>query len=170
MRLVRAIGGLAAGGVAVFGATGGFDDKTTRNDAGEITEGGGVGAFVLQVGDCIQVPKESMVTSVEGVPCAETHDGQVYDEFNMQDAASIPSNEMVQQEAVDGCKWRWTAALGANYDDMPDYDIYVFRPTSESWTQGDREVSCLVTRIDGGAMTGSLLVSDGAPTPAPPAA
>jgi hypothetical protein len=166
VRIGRIIGGLAAGGVAVFGATGAFEDKTTRNDAGEITEAGGVGAFVIKVGDCVNMPTEDIVTSLEGLPCADPHDAQVFDEFQMV-GETYPVADALETEARDGCLWRWSAAIGANFDDMPDYDLTYFTPSPESWDTGDREVSCIIVRTDGAKMTASMLGAGA--TTAPPA-
>ncbi|MGQ0825496.1 MAG: septum formation family protein [Actinomycetota bacterium] len=153
----RIVGGLVvAGGVATFGATGGFEDKTERNEAGEITEAGGVGVFVMEVGDCVELPESDYVESLEGVPCDTPHDAQLYAEFDL-DNTSLPGPTELQQLATDGCIFAWPAMLGANYDEMPNHDIYFFTPTSETWSNGDREVQCLVITVDGSPITGSIL-------------
>jgi hypothetical protein len=158
-RLIGGLGGLAIGGVAVWGATGGFDDNTTRNEAGEITESGGVGAFVIRVGDCFEMPEESLLTSVEGVPCTDPHGAQVFAEFDMTDAETYPGDDAVTEEAGTGCVDRWMAAIGTPYDDMPDYDLQPISPSSETWDTGDRKVSCVIVRTDGADMTASMLAA-----------
>lgn len=161
MRVGRIIGGLvgaaATGGAAIFGATGGFDDDTTRNESGEITEAGGVGVFVLDIGDCIQLPDGLTAVSIEGVPCDEPHNGQVYAEFDIEEA-TLPVPADLDELAAQGCEFNWAPALGAAYEAMPDHDMTWFVPTKESWDQAnDREVQCIVMRIDKTEWTGSLL-------------
>ena len=65
----RLVGGAAVAGIAIFGGAGVFDDDTTRNDQGDIVESGGVGVLSIQKGDCLQIPDEDTVVSLEGVPC-----------------------------------------------------------------------------------------------------
>jgi hypothetical protein len=149
-------GATVAGGVAVFAGTGAFDDGTTRNDAGQIEEAGGLGAFVLRVGDCVQLPDEMEVVSVEGVPCSTPHDAEVYARFDLPELDSFDADE-VGALSDEGCFDRWSDAIGTVYEDDPDLDYTLLEPTAESWTEGDREVSCLVTSVDGDPLTGSQL-------------
>lgn len=156
MRIGRAVGGLVVGGVAVFAGTQATEDDTTRDDSGAITEAGGLGAFALQVGDCIQLPDATEVLSVEGVPCGEPHDAQVFAEFELPDG-DFPGVESVEMSAGDGCYERWPAAVGTDYETDTASDFTVFTPTAESWAEGDREVACLLVPLDGPQMVGSRL-------------
>lgn len=156
MGLVRTVGALAVGGVAIFAGTGGFDDETTRNDRGEIIESGGLGAFAMQIGDCVQVPVASQVESLEAVPCTEPHDAQVYAKFDVgEDDKYVKSS--VDDQADEGCYERWRSAIGTVYEDDMELDIELLTPTSESWSGGDREVVCMVVSIDGAPLRGSSL-------------
>lgn len=156
MGLIRSVGALAVGGVAIFAGTGGFDDNTTRNDQGEIVEPGGLGAFTMRVGDCVQVPAEEMVESMEAVPCAEPHDAQVFAKFDVADAPEYGQSR-VDDEAGQGCYERWSSAIGTVYEEDAELDIQLLTPTSESWGEGDREVVCMVVSIDGLPLRGSRL-------------
>lgn len=157
-RIIGGAAGAVVGGVAIFGSTGGFEDKTTRNDSGEIVESGGVGAFVLREGDCIQSPDDDaeVVQSVEGVPCSEPHDGQVYAKFNLPDSSSFPADE-VESMSAQGCVDRWEDALGSSYEDQSELDITFLSPTKDSWAADDREVACIVVPTNGSPLVGSKL-------------
>ena len=74
----RVIAGTVIGAVAIFGGAGLFDDDTVRGDSGEIIEGGGLGVFVMQDGDCFNLPDGDSVVSIEGVPCGDPHDAEVF--------------------------------------------------------------------------------------------
>lgn len=154
-RLIAGV--VVAAGVAVFAGVGAFGDDTTRNDAGQITEGGGVGAFVIRNGDCINLPDENLVASVEGVPCNLAHDAEVYSLFDMAAASSsYPGATAVDDAAVDGCISRFHAFVGVAYE-YSELDVFYLHPTQESWNElDDREIVCLVTTMDGSQVTGSL--------------
>ena len=79
-QVVGGIAGLAVmGGVAVFGRVTSGDDETVR-DGGEIVEAGGLGVFRMAAGDCVNFPDGDFeqVEAVEGIPCADPHDAEVY--------------------------------------------------------------------------------------------
>jgi hypothetical protein len=152
----RLIGGLVGGGVAVFAGANAMDDNTTRNDAGEIVEGGGLGVLAIDVGDCIQLPDATEVASVEGVPCSTPHDAQVYAEFDLPDGP-FPGTSQLEQLAGEGCYDRWQVAVGTVYEEDTVLDFTFFNPLADGWATGDREVQCMVVRIDGTSMAGDLL-------------
>lgn len=158
----RIIGGVVGAGIAVFAGTNAMEDKTTRDDAGQITEAGGLGAFLVRLGDCVQLPDSdaTMVASVEGVPCATAHDAQVYAEFTVPGDGSFPGIPAMESAAVDGCASRWEAKLGV-YDKAKGLDFTFFTPTKSSWeaAEADRKVTCFVVAVDGSPLTGSKLIS-----------
>lgn len=155
----RIVGGLVAGGIAVFAGTSAMEDKTTRGEDGAIVESGGLGAQVIRVGDCIQLPDGSAdeVASVEGVPCETPHDAQVYAEFALSGTTGYPGVAQIENQAFEGCASRWEAALGP-FDSAGNLDVYFFTPTEQGWAQNDHEVSCFVIAADGSPLTGSKLL------------
>lgn len=155
----RIVGGVVAGGIAVFAGTSAMEDKTTRGEDGAIVESGGLGAYVIRVGDCVQMPDggEEQVTSVEGVPCETPHDAQVFAEFDLSASGGFPGQAEIENQAFEGCASRWEAALG-RFDSAANLDLTFFTPTDQSWSQDDREVSCFVITADGTPLTGSKLI------------
>ena len=160
-----------AGITAVVAGTGSFDDNTERNDNGEIIDGGGLGAFRVEIGDCINLPDEAAigtdptaeateVVSVEGVPCDESHDAQAYAKFDITDL-TVYSEWAAGRRADEGCVDRWTAAIGTNFWQDQELTIYTLFPSDESWRLlFDRNVTCFLTAIDGTPLVGSRLVAD----------
>jgi hypothetical protein len=160
MGLGRNIIGAAVGGAAIFAGTGALSDDTTRNETGEITASGGVGAYKVRVGDCIQMPDDAgEVVSVEGVPCSSPHGAQAFAEFTLPDLPALPSNDEMMSLAGRGCLGYWAGAIGTTYESDRSLDMTFWSPTQASWDQADRVVTCFVVSADGSPLTGTKLVS-----------
>lgn len=152
----RVIGALAGGGVAIFAGASAVDDNTTRNESGDIVESGGLGVLAINVGDCFQLPDAELVESVEGVPCAEPHDAQVYAEFDLP-AGAFPGQTAVDEQGSRGCYDRWQASVGTIYEEDTVLDFTFFTPQEDGWNAGDHEIMCAIVRIDGAQMFGDQL-------------
>jgi hypothetical protein len=154
------IGGAVAGGVAIFGGVGALSDDTTRNETGQITASGGVGAYKVRVGDCIQMPSDAgEVVSVEGVPCTTPHGAQAFASFTLPDLPAFPSPDEMDMLAGRGCLGYWTDAIGTSYESDRALDMTFWYPTQASWDQNDREVTCFVMSNDGSPLIGTKLVT-----------
>ena len=113
----------------------------------------------LQIGDCIDEPSEaSSITDVQHRPCSDQHDGEVF--YVLRDPAAddavYPGTEYFRQAAVTACLPAASVYTGTQLASSSDYDIAWFYPTSDSWSSGDRGMSCYLYRVDGTKMTGSL--------------
>lgn len=129
-----------------------------RDDAGAVVAEGNESAFELAVGDCLRSIDEGReVTSLPLVPCAEPHDGEVYDSFPLPDG-DYPGEEAVLTAAETGCIDRFQTFVGVPFDDSV-LEVFYYTPTRRSWTlAGDREVVCV---IQSDATTGSARGSAG---------
>ena len=152
--LKRLVAGGLGLGVAAWAGIAGVD-STTRDEAGQITVQGELGAFVTKLGDCINdVPQGSSeellkVSTVTGVPCDQPHNWQVIHK------GEITLGEFSESEVERKSKILCDAALERIIDsfDESDYervapfeDSYTnfFLPTAESWVEGDRTVDCII--------------------------
>ena len=116
-------------------------------------------AFSLDKGDCFDVPEgslEGVAYDVDTVPCAGQHHGEVFANFKMR-KGSYPGDSVVSDTADDKC---WTLQYPYAMDTwaVPDnVDLYYFTPTRESWSLGDREITCVFGNTDAKAgLSGSL--------------
>jgi hypothetical protein len=151
----RLIAGAVVAGVAVFAGFGAFSDETTRDASGDIVEAGGLGAFVIRNGDCINLPCESTVQSVEGVPCSQAHDAEAYYLFDLPET-SYPGADEVSEAGVNGCLGAFHAFVGVAYE-RSELDIFWLEPTEDSWTDiDDREIARMIVALDGSQLTGSM--------------
>jgi hypothetical protein len=126
-------------------------DQTTRNDAGEIVEGGELGVFVASTGDCLNVPDGTEVSAFEGVACTEPHDAQVFAQFDL-DGAVYPGAEMANTLGEEGCLERFEGFIGVDYASSKYY-MRIFSPSQQSWDAvDDREILCMVVPQSGDPM------------------
>ena len=158
-------GVLVAGLVYVFASTPVVRDATT----GVITEEGEVGIFQIQLGDCFndelpfaaqpeQVP-EIQLAGVEGLPCTDQHDNEIYAVFDLN-LSSFPGEEQMSALAQEACLERFEAFVGREYETSV-LDVLSIYPTSESFVErDDREVACAVNHIDGRKLIGSMRGSE----------
>ena len=152
----RSILGIAGATVA---AVIGITSAATRNDAGEITGAGSVGAFEVQLGDCFddEAFESDQISEIPAVPCTQPHDNQVYALWDI--TGEWPGQEAVEEMAHEGCLQRFQAAIGKAYDDSV-IDIATMYPTEGSWnSRSDREVICVGYHVEYEKLTGSILGS-----------
>jgi hypothetical protein len=147
-RLVRSLAGTAVALVALVGCTG--DDGGP--DDGLSAEPFQLG---LEVGDCFDRPSDPDVTSVPSVPCRRPHDLEVIATFTLDDGEY--RRPAVSQAAGEGCQERFTDYVGAPQDSS-GLVLVPYAPDRLAWDQGDRVVTCAVSRPDGqleGSVAGS---------------
>jgi hypothetical protein len=149
----RSILGITAAAVA---AVIGITSAAQRNDAGEITAAGSVGAFEVRVGDCFddEAFANAEISEIPAVPCSQAHDNEVYALFDIE--GEWPGDERVEELAYEGCHQRFAAAIGKTYEDS-EIDYTVMYPSEGSWKQRqDREVVCVAYHMEYEKLTGSI--------------
>lgn len=152
----RLIAGAVVAGVAVFAGVGAFADETTRNESGDIIEGGGLGAFVIQVGDCVNVPDESLVASLEGTPCWEPHDAEAYYSFDITGHTAYPGESAITTAADTACAAQFHPYVGISLD-QSELGFTWLAPTEEGWDEADdRGVTCLAMPWSGNKLESSV--------------
>lgn len=129
-------------------------DSSTRDADGDIVESGEVGAFRLQVGDCVTGVATGEVSSLTGVPCTAEHELEVFHSFDLL-GNDYPGEDAVIEQAQTGCFGMFDSFVGLSYAESV-YDFTTLYPTAESWDQiDDREVLCLIGNLDGSMKTGT---------------
>lgn len=132
------------GALALTGALAGCSGTPAARDSEtrEVTEAGQDSVFSLRVGDCtIDVP-DGDASEIPVVPCAETHDNEVYYAFDL-DGDAWPGEEAVQTAAVETCVAEFEKFIGISYDETA-LEWWPITPTEASWNGlNDREIYCL---------------------------
>ncbi|AGB20899.1 hypothetical protein Mycsm_00447 [Mycobacterium sp. JS623] len=104
---------------------------------------GTVTATDVKVGDCLkEIPGNTRVLTVDTVGCDQPHAGEVFAVLLM------PEGDFPGQSAIEAYQNKCEPAL-ATYapNAMTDntVQLYVLYPTAETWSQGDRAVTCVAT-------------------------
>ncbi len=147
-------------GIVVFAGIGFFSamNDASRDGSGELVGAGDLEVMALQVGDCFNDPEEieEVVFSVAAVPCSEAHDNEVYSMIPYTvSGLSFPGDAALQDFAYDACTGQpFRDYVGTDYFDSA-LEVFIFTPTEESWDTGDRDVTCILYRLDLTKLTGT---------------
>ncbi|MEV6178703.1 DUF4190 domain-containing protein [Streptomyces sp. NPDC052016] len=122
-------------------------------------EGAAGTSFTLAKGECFDVPGDTFredVYDVDKVSCSGEHDGEVFGTVPLR-GSGYPGDDHVTDTAEDKC---WDLQQSYTMDPWAlteDVDVYYLTPTRDSWSWGDREITCVFGNSDErGTLTGSL--------------
>lgn len=116
----------------------------------------------LAVGDCFDPPTEEVeVSEVQRHPCTDAHTGEVIyvGDYPSTEGQTFPGDEAFVDHVAAVCLPAFESYTGLDYETATQWDFGYFTPTSAGWAEGDREISCYATRVDGAPTTGSLKVA-----------
>lgn len=133
-----------------------------RGANGQINHAGTLQVTDLKAGDCFNNPSDAngqsktSVDSVKAIPCTSPHDSQIFAKFNLTEgsSASFPGDSAVNQQATKGCNSR-IGSLDKNQL-TNSMELRVLVPEQDSWSNGDRAVSCMIHNPTA-TLTSSLL-------------
>lgn len=134
-------------------------DNSNRDDSGNIIEGGDVGVFALEIGDCFNQPPDGNISEVAAVPCADPHDSEVFATFDINggDNAPYPGDAEVRTKSEKCTRDLFSAYVGIDYASSR-FGVLPITPTQETWESNlhDREVICTANTVDGTQITASI--------------
>jgi hypothetical protein len=126
-----------------------------RDDQGLLTNTGTVPVDELRVGDCFDVGDEIEISEVEGGPCTDPHEYQVYHVQDYQTAA-LPTDAELDGVVFDTvCLPPFEAFVGTPYLDSALY-VRMITPSAESFEDGDREYICVLFDLEDAELTTSM--------------
>jgi hypothetical protein len=134
------------------------------------------GVADLGVGDCIDEPSTTeAISDVQRQPCNEPHDGEIFATVRHTAASGVPYPITSEFEDLvsDECIPQLQTYTGRTIDEViaSGLDFSYLYPTSTSWSNGDRGVTCYITKADDTKLIGSIRAAGGpsnAPAPASP--
>jgi hypothetical protein len=143
-------GVLGAVGVIAFGAVC-FAMYQANGGEGALVETGSELVTELATGDCFDMTDgvdEERQTFVDVTTCGEMHHFEVFAEPVLDDVA-FPGDDEVTRLGDEACYESFAGYVGSSWEDSA-LDYGWLTPTEDSWTAGDREVTCyLMTDPEG---------------------
>ncbi|MFJ3232890.1 DUF4190 domain-containing protein [Streptomyces sp. NPDC086787] len=110
-------------------------------------------------GECIDVPGGSMTGAaydLDTVPCDSEHDGEVFASFRLP-GGSFPGDDSITDTADERCYGLSDSYAMDTWALPENVDVYYLTPSEDSWSTGDREVTCMFGNTeDGEKLSGSL--------------
>ncbi len=104
---------------------------------------GTVRATQVKLGDCLsEIPDGSEVRTLKTVDCAEPHAGEVFAVLQMPDG-DFPGKDVMVEYANRCAPELASYSPAAVTDDT--VRLFVLFPTDETWSDGDRAVTCVAT-------------------------
>ncbi len=100
----------------------------------------------LAVGDCLLMPENEEITSVESTECSEAHELEVFHLVTLTDSSSTPypGEDAVFNRIMDQCVNSFEGYVGFDYQSSIWF-VNAIYPTAESWNeQDDREGTCVL--------------------------
>lgn len=127
-------------------------DDANRDVSGEIVSGGDLDVMNVQPGDCFDDPGsgDEVVFQLEAVPCSEPHDNEVFAVESVSGAfgSEYPGRQSLEEHAYEVCSGPvFDSYVGTSYLDS-SLDVFTLTPTDDSWSQGDRDVVCVLYKLD----------------------
>jgi len=115
----------------------------------------------LQVGDCIDEPTvTTTVTDVQHQPCTDPHDGEVFAlvTYTADASGTYPGESAFDDLVTTQCVPAVETYTSRTSDelDAAGLSFGYFYPTSDSWSSGDRDVTCYIEKSDGSKLVGSV--------------
>jgi len=151
MQMIRRAAVLVLCALAIA-ACGDGDDQTIRDENGNVIAAGEIGVFSLNIGDCFNDLPFGEVSSVTGIPCADDHVYEIYHIFDVE--LSEYDGAGVEAATNDGCLAAFEGYMGIPFE-TSFYTYDGLQPSAGSWEQGDREVICVATPVNGGTTAGT---------------
>ncbi|MGW3146665.1 DUF4190 domain-containing protein [Streptomyces sp. NPDC001177] len=119
----------------------------------------GGASLSLAKGECFNAPGGSLsgeTEDVDKVSCDREHDGEVFASFKLK-GRSYPGDGPVTKAADERCYGLQDSYAMDGWAVPSDVDVYYLTPTRDSWSLGDREVTCVFgNTTEGKHLTGSL--------------
>ena len=151
MRLLPFVWILIPIGFAIFY----FTTQARRDDSGAIQGQGTLSVYDLRVGDCFSADVSESVGDVQGRPCSEEHQYEVFGTFTHSQGGDFPGEDAIVTSAEPSCLQQFGSYVGISFEESEFY-YSLLSPTEESWSDGDRETLCILHTLAEDNITGSM--------------
>ena len=134
---------------------GGYLFSARRGDDGSLTSAGNVGVDDLRAGDCFNSSDEEEISDVDGVPCTQAHEWEVFALANWEGDGAFPPDSQLEAIFFEICEPSFAAYVGVPWETSAIYGSMI-SPSEDSWGAGDREFICVLYDPEDTQLTESL--------------
>jgi len=133
----------------------GYVTSARRGDDGSLATAGNVSVDELREGDCFTTADEEEISDVDGVPCTEAHEFEVFALSNYEGDGTYPPDSELDAIFTQVCEPDFATYVGVPY---PESEIWgtMISPSEDSWSSGDRSFICVLFERDDPELTESL--------------
>ena len=133
----------------------GFLTSARRGDDGSLATAGTVSVDELREGDCFNTSDEEEISDVDGVPCTEAHEFEVFGLANYEGDGTYPPDSELDGIFAQVCESDFEAYVGVPYAESEIWGTMI-SPSEDSWSSGDRSFICVLFEQDDPELTESL--------------
>ena len=131
----------------------------TPGTGGGHREWGLISVSELQVGDCfnnIEADPNMAPTVVPLASCDGSHSNEVFNKVQIDDSkySTVPTDDEMLAEMRSACLDAFESYVGIDLDSS-SYLVRTYKPSSETWKNGDRTIICLIDSQPGSPLFGS---------------
>ena len=132
----------------------GYFANARRNADGVLEVAGTLSVTDLRPGDCFNSDEETEITDVDGAPCTEAHEYEVF-AIGSHEADAYPGEAEMDGVFVSLCEASFDAFVGVPYADSELWASMI-TPSDESWGDGDRDFTCILYDPEDSQLTNSM--------------
>ena len=133
----------------------GYVTAARRGDDGSLASAGNVSVDDLRKGDCFNAADEGEISDVDGVPCTQAHEYEVFALATYEGDGTFPPDSALEAIFTQVCEPGFEPYVGAPYATSEIYGSMI-SPSEDSWGSGDRSYICILYDPADAALTESL--------------
>lgn len=133
----------------------GYATSARRGDDGALSSAGTVSVDELRTGDCFNTSDDEEISDVDGVPCTEVHEYEVFTLATYEGDGTYPPDSALPGIFAEVCQPEFEPYVGAPYATSEIFASMI-SPSEDSWSGGDRSFICLLFDPDDAELTESL--------------
>jgi len=141
--------------VLLVSLVGGYLFSARRGDDGALSAAGNLGVDDLRVGDCFNTADAAEIRDVDGLPCTQAHEYEVFHLTTWEGDGTFPPDSQLEAIFLEICEPSFEAYVGEPWLSSTIYGSMI-SPSDESWSDGDREFTCVLYDPDNTQLTESL--------------